>query len=156
MEEKLLRGNEEMELAMKQEQKLLKSKAELEERRRAQLAMEQDLQQKQTMKLQLRENFSSQQEELEEIDNESQRVETRFRMTQNELDDITEIVHREREDLMDRIRELTREIRLKHLIIDQFIPAMEYMKIESRAEWEPNTNDWLIPNVEFTGNILKD
>ena len=59
MEEKLLRGNEEMERAMKQEQKLLKSKAELEERRRAQLAMEQDLQAKQTMKLQLRENFSS-------------------------------------------------------------------------------------------------
>ena len=46
MEEKLLRGNEEMERAMKQEQKLLKSKAELVERRRAQLAMEQDLQAK--------------------------------------------------------------------------------------------------------------
>jgi hypothetical protein len=39
-------------------------------------------------------------------------------MTKNELDDITEIIHSEREDLMDRIRELTREIRLKHLIID--------------------------------------
>lgn len=34
MEDKLLVGNEEMERAMKQEQKLLKSKAELEERRR--------------------------------------------------------------------------------------------------------------------------
>ena len=77
-------------------------------------------------------------------------------MCQNELDDINEIVHREREDLMDRIRELTREIRLKHLIIDQFIPAIEYMKIEARAEWEPNSNDWLIPNVEYTGNILKE
>jgi hypothetical protein len=29
-----------------------------------------------------------------------------------------EIIHTEREDLMERIRELTREIRLKHLIID--------------------------------------
>lgn len=74
MEEKLLRGNEEMEKAMKQEQKLLKSKAELEERRRQQLAMEQDLQAKQDMKLKLRENFSSQQEELEEIDGEMTRV----------------------------------------------------------------------------------
>ena len=154
MEEKLLRGNEEMEKAMKQEQKLLKSKAELEERRRAQLAMEQDLAAKQDMKMQLKQNFSSQQEELEEIDQETQRVQTRYRMTKNELDDITEIIHREREDLMDRIRELTREIRLKHLIIDQFIPAMEYMKIEARAEWAPEENDWLIPNVEYTGNVL--
>lgn len=34
------------------------------------------------------------------------------------MDDIADVIHREREDLMDRIRELTREIRLKHLIID--------------------------------------
>ena len=76
-------------------------------------------------------------------------------MATNELDDIKEIIHREREDLMDRIRELTREIRLKHLIIDQFIPALEYMKIERRAEWSDQQNDWLIPNVEFSGNNIK-
>jgi len=51
------------------------------------------------------------------------------------MEDMQEVIHREREDLMDRIRELTREIRLKHLIIDQFIPAEEYMKIERRAQW---------------------
>lgn len=56
---------------------------------------------------------------------------------------------------MDRIRELTREIRLKHLIIDQFIPALEYMKIERRAEWSKMHGDWLIPNVEFSGNNIK-
>ncbi len=59
---------------MKQEQKLLKSKAELEERRRLQLVMEQDLVAKQDMKLKLRENFSSQQEQLDEIDVEMGRV----------------------------------------------------------------------------------
>ena len=132
----------------------MKSKAELEERRRQQLAMEQDLQSKQDMRLKLRENFSSQQEQLEEIDTETQRVQTRYVMTKNELDDISEVIHREREDLMDRIRELTREIRLKHLIIDQFIPAIEYMKIEARAEWSPNEDNWLIPNVEYTGNRM--
>ena len=76
-------------------------------------------------------------------------------MATNELDDIKEIIHREREDLMDRIRELTREIRLKHLIIDQFIPALEYMKIERRAEWSEPVNDWIIPNVEFSGKTLR-
>ena len=55
---------------------------------------------------------------------------------------------------MDRIRELTREIRLKHLIIDQFIPAQDYMKIERRADWNEMTQDWMIPNVEFTGNNM--
>jgi kinesin family protein 3/17 len=36
----------------------------------------------------------------------------------SELDDMQEIIHRERDDLMERIRELTREIRMNHLIID--------------------------------------
>ena len=85
---------------------------------------------KQEMKLNLKQNYSSKQEEIENIEEEIQRVQTRSAMATNELDDIKEIIHREREDLMDRIRELTREIRLKHLIIDQFIPAFEYMRIE--------------------------
>jgi len=76
-------------------------------------------------------------------------------MVRGELEDMTEVIHREREDLMDRIRELTREIRMKHLIIDQFIPANEYWRIEKRAEWNEDTNDWIIPNVEYTGNNIK-
>lgn len=75
-------------------------------------------------------------------------------MTKGELDDAAEMIHREREDLMDRIRELTREIRLKHLIIDQFIPANEYFKIEKRAELSNQGNDWVIPNVQYTGNNM--
>ena len=110
---------------------------------------------KQEMKLNLKQNYSSKQEEIENIEEEIQRVQTRSAMATNELDDIKEIIHREREDLMDRIRELTREIRLKHLIIDQFIPAFEYMKIERRAVWSGDINDWIVPNVEYTGNNIK-
>jgi len=39
-------------------------------------------------------------------------------MAKNELGDIQDVIHRDREDLMGRIRELTRDIRLKHLLID--------------------------------------
>lgn len=66
-----------------------------------------------------------------------------------------DVIHREREDLMDRIRELTREIRMKHLLIDQFIPPQEYMRIERRAVWDNEANDWTIAHVEYTGNNIK-
>jgi len=42
-------------------------------------------------------------------------------MKRNEMNDLQDEIHRERR-FNDRIRELTREIRLKHLLIDQFIP----------------------------------
>lgn len=43
---------------------------------------------------------------------------------------------------------------MKHLIIDQFIPPNEYMKIEHRAKWDDDMNDWIIPKVEITGNNI--
>lgn len=30
------------------------------------------------------------------------------------------------------------------------------MQIEARAEWSPNEDNWLIPNVEYTGNKIKE
>ena len=44
---------------------------------------------------------------------------------------------------------------MKHLIIDQFIPPTEYLRIERRAEWDEDKNEWLLPNVEYTGNNIR-
>ena len=154
MEGKLLQGTEVMKKAMKQEQKLLQSKAELEERRRQQLQLEQELAAKKDIKINLHQNFSSKQNELDVKKQQIYQVARQYQQTKSDLDDIAEVIHREREDLMDRIRELTREIRLKHLIIDQFVPAQEYMRIERRSEWADEIQDWVIPNLEFTGNNM--
>jgi len=117
--------------------------------------LEQEVASKQEMKINLRQKFSSQQEELEQKNQDIDKVWTKYQQTKGELDDITDVIHNQREDLMERIRELTREIRLKHLIIDQFIPAQEYMKIERRADWSDAVNDWIIPNAEYAGNNIK-
>jgi hypothetical protein len=92
---------------------------------------------------------------LEKKKKEIDKIERKVIMKRNEMSDLQDEIHREREDLMDRIRELTRDIRLKHLLIDQFIPSFEYMRIERRAEWSDDINDWILPNVEFTGNNIK-
>ena len=105
--------------------------------------------------MQMAQDYSTQQEALEGNKSEYKKVWTRYRTALGDKNDLQDEIHREREDLMDRIRELTREIRLKHLIIDSYIPAYEYMKIERMAEWNDDTNDWEVPNAEFTGNNIK-
>lgn len=32
---------------------------------------------------------------------------------------------------------------------------MEYLRIERRAEWDEDKNEWLIPNIEYTGNNIR-
>jgi len=46
MEEKLVHGSEAMEKAMKQEQEIIKTKSQLEEKRREQLRIQQELKEK--------------------------------------------------------------------------------------------------------------
>lgn len=117
--------------------------------------MQAEIQRKKEEQASLKQTFNSRTEELDHIDQQMEQVTDRFHQVTGELEDIGEVIHREREDLMDRIRELTNEVRLKHLIIDQFIPAQEYMKIERRAEWADDLDNWTIPNLEFTGNNMK-
>ena len=80
--------------------------------------MQQEIKQKEQQKISLQTYFNSQNEELAAKTEDIERLVVRYGQTKSELDDMQEIIHREREDLMERIRELTREIRLKHLIID--------------------------------------
>jgi len=35
------------------------------------------------------------------------------------------------------------------------VPTQEYMRIERRSEWADEINDWVIPNLEYTGNNIK-
>lgn len=98
--------------------------------------------------------FNSQQEELSQQTKNIKKVQEKLNSIKSEIKELQEQQHGDRENLMDRIRELTREIRLKHLLIDQFIPAQEYIRIERRAEWDETTNEWVIPNVEYTGNNI--
>ena len=114
----MLRGDEAMEAAIKQEKKLAKQSADLEERRRHQQRLESDIRNKKEESAYIKEGFTSKKEELKHINDEIERIHSRHVIATSEMEDMQEVIHREREDLMERIRELTREIRLKHLIID--------------------------------------
>ena len=155
MEEKVLQGSEAMKEAMKQEIELQKARSEVEERRREQLRIKQELQEQEDKKINLQKEYKNQQDELVGKKEEYQKIWNKYRSALSEKNDLEIDIQRERESLMMRIRELTNEIRLKHLIIDNYIPASEYVKIERRAEFNDEYKQWLIPNMEYTGNNIK-
>ena len=155
MEEKVLQGNEVMNKAMKQEIELQKTKSDVEERRREQLRIKQELAEAEDQKINLQKEYKNQQEELVGKKEEYQKIWNKYRGALEEKNDLEIDIQRERESLMMRIRELTNDIRLKHIIIDNYMPAAEYVKIERRAEWNEETKEWKIPNLEYTGNNIK-
>ena len=65
MEEKILEGDKNMDKALRQEQKLIKATSELEQRRRDQAQLQQELVRMEMDKGKLKQNFTNKKEELE-------------------------------------------------------------------------------------------
>ena len=48
--------------------------------------------------------------------------------------------------MLETIYELTNQLKLKNLIIDNFVPPEDYKKIEKMTLWNEEINDWTIKN----------
>lgn len=67
----------------------------------------------------------------------------------NEHNNIRDDFDRERNDMYDTIYELSNQLKLKNLIIENFIPPEDYKKIEKITEWNDEINDWVIKKPGF-------
>ena len=46
-------------------------------------------------------------------------------------------------------------MKLKQLLIDNFVPSDEVTRIESRATWDEESDNWLLPRLELAGNQIR-
>eukprot|EP00742_Colponemidia_sp_Colp-10_P004246 GILJ01004530.1.p1 GENE.GILJ01004530.1~~GILJ01004530.1.p1 ORF type:complete len:795 (-),score=178.48 GILJ01004530.1:126-2510(-) len=155
MEEKLLVGSQVMEKAMQQEKELMRAKMELEDRRRQEKTLARELQEKAEQALELNVKFTSQQQELQVRTEKLEQLWNKYQTCRGEIRDLQSEFQREREDMLDMIRELTRQIKLKNSVIENFIPPEEVSKIESRAEWSDENDEWIIPRIQYAGNSVR-
>lgn len=59
------------------------------------------------------------------------------------------------EDLQERRRILQKELKLKNFIIDYFVPADYINMINEKVLWSDQHDDWVLPNLEISGNSLR-
>jgi kinesin family protein 3/17 len=101
------------------------------------------------------EQFSSLQEEIEDKNKKLKKVYTKVQEIKDEIKDEQESWGREKEILIQELREYSRELKLKMLIIDHFIPMEILQTIEEKAMYNQEIDDWLIPNMHMTGNSIR-
>jgi len=67
-----------------------------------------------------------------------------YNEAQDLLNTASDDFDRERNDMYDTIYELTNQLKLKNLIIENFIPHEETKKLEKVTHWNEEENDWVI------------
>ncbi|RYG48580.1 hypothetical protein EON67_07470 [archaeon] len=126
MQEKLVVGGQVLDKAAKQEEELRRTRLELEERRRRDEAMARELEE---ANLVIEEQYASMAEEVAAKTRKLQRAVHKLRAAQAEVRDITEEFQREREDMLDSIRDLNKQLKLKQLLLEAFVPTHEIERV---------------------------
>ncbi|KAI9103234.1 P-loop containing nucleoside triphosphate hydrolase protein [Phlyctochytrium arcticum] len=156
MEQKLLIGGVNA-VDKHEEQKLLlaKHQQELEERARIERELARELETHEETGLQIEEEFSSLQEEAAAKTKKLKKLWTLLMRHKSEIKDLQEEHQREREQLLDTVRDLTRDLKLRMLVIDSFVPRDSLELLESFAEYDETSEKWRLAHIAHAGNNIR-
>ncbi|KAG4085752.1 kinesin-domain-containing protein [Neocallimastix lanati (nom. inval.)] len=145
MEEKLLIGGVNIfDRVNSQQRELEETQLKIEEKRRIERELQRQLELKQETQLQMEEHYASLQEEADVKSRKLQKLWKRFQALKSEICDLQDEFRKEREDLLDTIREISRDLNLKTSIIENFIPEKDRAKIEKRVSYDEENDEWIL------------
>ncbi|XP_044277001.1 kinesin-like protein KIF3C [Varanus komodoensis] len=143
MESKLLIGGRNIMDHTNEQQKMLELKRqEIAEQKRREREMQQAVLLRDEETMELRETFSSLQQEVEIKTKKLKKLYTKLQAVKAEIQDQHEEYIRVRQDLEEAQNEQTRELKLKYLIIENFIPPEEKNKIMNRLYFDCEEDQW--------------
>lgn len=156
LEQKLLVGGVNLLDKDQEQQMMLAKKAqELEERARKERELQRELEEHEETGLQIEEEFTSLQEEATAKTKKIKKLWNVLMSHKTEIKDLQEEHQREREDLLDTIRELTKELKYRLLLLDSFIAPEEQGLIEEFSEFDEGAEKWRIAFVAHAGNNIR-
>uniref|UniRef100_A0A8C7F6V1 Kinesin-like protein n=1 Tax=Oncorhynchus kisutch TaxID=8019 RepID=A0A8C7F6V1_ONCKI len=143
MESKLLMGGKNIVDHTNEQQRILEQKRqEIAEQKRREREMKQQVENRDEETLELKETYSSLQQEVDIKTKKLKKLFAKLQAVKTEIHDVQELHSKERQELEQTQNELTRELKLKHLIIENFIPMEEKNKIVNRAFFDEEDDHW--------------
>ncbi|TNN33695.1 Kinesin-like protein KIF3B [Liparis tanakae] len=115
---------------------------EIAEQKRREREMQQQMDCRDEETLELKETYSSLQQEVDIKTKKLKKLFAKLQAVKAEIHDIQEAHINERQELEQTQNELTRDLKLKHLIIENFIPSEEKNKIVNRAYFDEEDEYW--------------
>ncbi|KAJ8687373.1 hypothetical protein QAD02_023167 [Eretmocerus hayati] len=131
------------------QQRALEQRAtEIAERKKREVEMQQKLEDEELTTLGVRETFTNLQQEVDVKSRRLRKYYAKLQVLKQDLDDVTNEYNRDRRELEQTQHELMKELKLKYLIIDNFIPVEEKHKILSRVKFDEDKDCWVMKEPE--------
>lgn len=143
MESKLLVGGKSIvDTTTEQERALEERRRQIAEQHRREREMQQKLEEKDESTVEIKETFTSLQQEVDSKTKKLKKLFGKLQTIRAEIADQQEAHIRQRQELEQAQEDLTRELKLKTLIIENFIPPDEKVKLTNRATFDEENEEW--------------
>ncbi|XP_066588411.1 kinesin-like protein KIF3B [Prorops nasuta] len=149
LESKMLCGGKNIIDHTNEQQRALEQKAaEIAERKKREVEMQQKLEDEELTMVGVRETYTTLQQEVDVKSRKLRKCFNKLQALKQELEDVTNDFNRDRRDLEQTQHELMKELKLKYLIIENFIPEEEKSKILSRIQLDEEEDCWILKDSE--------
>ena len=158
MESKLLTGGEKtiVDHTNEQQRALEQRRAEVAARRKTEIEVARKLEEQEEKGVELEKTYSSLQQEVEIKTRKLRKLFTKLQACKQDIVDVTEEYNRDRRDLEMTQEELLKELKLKYLIIENFVPCEEKERVLTRAQFDEEEDVWRLgPSRPSSGPISK-
>mmetsp|Transcript_29078 Transcript_29078/g.65812 ORF Transcript_29078/g.65812 Transcript_29078/m.65812 type:complete len:796 (-) Transcript_29078:211-2598(-) len=144
MEEKMMAGKKMMEQAIVQEEELKKQQKRLRKQQEKEAALKEREEQQRRENQNIEEKCHSQEEQVAKLTMKLQKLWDKYQKAQQEMVDVQQFNQGEREEMLAMIRELRRELKLKTLIMESFVPMKDVQNTHQRAVWDAEEDEWRV------------
>ena len=157
MESKLLTGGKNIvDHTNEQEKELERKRDEIAAQKRREREILQQLEAKEENELEVKETFTSLTQEAEIKRKKLKKLFSRLQSIKAEIRDLCESNAVERRDLEEIQSDLMKDLKLKYLIIDNFIPVEEKSKLLSDVVFDEDQEDWkFIRKVSRADRVIR-
>lgn len=143
-------GKDINEYTAEQEERLRKERKRVEEERRKAEALQQRLDKHETQRIMAEDKFSSLREAVKAKTHKLEKLFHKFEAVKQEMEDLHEMFYEQRDTIMLESEEMRKQLRLKELIVEHFMPPEEAAKFRQRAVFDEELQEYRLLSATHT------